>query len=165
MRRIVGHAVSAWIEHAGAAIVIGLILALLWRPPAPRPSTAADKEDRVGELASLLGEQVVTRDEIERILPAASRFPPNEEATRSLAGALSTCDMSQLSYSSRVLLARRLYAITAGDDLAREQLMLMLNQIQNAAIDARCSPIVIEAMVESARRVARTDPKPRKDWW
>jgi hypothetical protein len=78
------------------------------RPPAPRRSTAAEHEDRVEERAPLLGEPVARRAEIERILPAASRFPPNEEATRSLAGALSTYDMSQLSDSSRVLLAGRL---------------------------------------------------------
>jgi hypothetical protein len=41
--------------------------------------------------------------------------------------------------------------------------MLMRDQIQNAAIDARCSPIVLESMVASARPVARTDPKPRND--
>jgi len=73
--------------------------------------------------------------------------------------------MSGLADASRMQLARRLYAITVGDDLPRDRLAVMLNQIENDAIDARCSPIVIEAMVESARRVARTDPKPKKDWW
>jgi hypothetical protein len=157
--------VSGWIEHAGAAIVIGVSVALLWRPPALRSSSDAEKEERVGELAGLLGQQADSRAEIERILPAASRFPPNEQATRSLADALSMCNMSGLSESSRLLLARRLYAITAGDDLPRDRLLVMLNQIQNTAIDARCSPIVIDAMVGAAQRVARTDPKPRKDWW
>jgi hypothetical protein len=164
MRPVAGHALS-WIEHAGVAIVIAVIAALLWRPPVLRSSSDGVKEYRVGELAALLGEQVARRAEIERILPVASRFPPNEDATRSLADALSKCDMSRLSESSRQLLARRLYAITAGDDLQGDQLAVMLNQIQDAGIEARCSPIAIEAIVDSARRVARTEPKPRKDWW
>jgi len=73
--------------------------------------------------------------------------------------------MSGLSDSSRTQLARRLYAITAGDDLQGDRLAVMLDQIQNAGIEARCSPIVIESIVNSARRVARTDPNPRRDWW
>ena len=119
----------------------------------------------MGELAALLGDRAAREPEIERLLPLVSRFPPNEDATRSLADALSKCDMSGLSDSSRAQLARRLYAITAGDDLQGDQLGLMLNQIQDAGIEARCSPIAIQSIVDSARRVARTDPKPRKDWW
>jgi hypothetical protein len=73
--------------------------------------------------------------------------------------------MSGLSESRRVEIARRIYAITTGDDLPRTRLAVMLDEIQDAAIRARCSPIVITEIVDSARRVARTDPKPRKDWW
>jgi len=164
MRRVAGHAVSEWIEHAVAALMIALIVALMGRPAAVRTTIDVEKEGRVEELAALLGDRA-TRAEIERILLVASRFPPNDAATRSLADALSKCDMSGLADASRMQLARRLYAITVGDDLPRDRLAVMLNQIENDAIDARCSPIVIEAMVESARRVARTDPKPKKDWW
>jgi hypothetical protein len=157
--------VWAWVEHAGAALGIAVFAALLWRPAVLRPSIDSDKDGRVGELAALLGEAVARGAEIERILPVVSRFPPNEDATRSLAGALTRCDMSGLSDASRAQLARRLYAITAGDDLLGDQLAVMLNQIEDAAITARCSPIAIQGIVDSARRIARTDPKPRKDWW
>jgi len=157
--------VFAWIEHAGAALVIALFAALLWRPAALRSSIDSDKDRRVGELAALLGGGDGRAADIERLLPVVSRFPPNEDATRSLADALSKCDMSGLSDTSRAQLARRLYAITAGDDLQGDQLALILNQIQDTGIEARCSPIAIQSMVDSARRVARTDPKPRKDWW
>jgi len=157
--------VFAWIEHAGAALVIALFAALLWRPVALRSSIGSDKDGRVSELAALLGERVARGAEIERILPVVSRFPPNEDVTRSLADALSRCDMSGLSDASRTQLARRLYAITAGDDLQGDPLAVMLNQIEDAGIAARCSPIAIQAIVDSARRIARTDPKPRKDWW
>jgi hypothetical protein len=157
--------VFAWIEHAGAALVIAVFAVLLWRPAALRSSIDSDKEGRVGELAALLGDHAAREAEIERLLPLVSRFPPNEDATRSLADALSKCDMSGLSDSSRAQLARRLYAITAGDDLQGDRLAVMLNQIQDAGIEARCSPIAIQSIVDAARRVARTDPKPRKDWW
>jgi hypothetical protein len=165
MRRVAGHRAFTWIEHAGAALAIALFVALLWRPAALRASIDGDKEGRVSELAALLGVRDTREAEIERILPVVSRFPPNEDATRSLADALSKCDMSGLAESNRAQLARRLYAITAGDDLQGDQLAVMLDQIQDAGIEARCSPIAIQAIVDSARRVARTDPKPRKDWW
>jgi hypothetical protein len=154
-----------WFEHTLAAVVIAALLAVLWRPAAVGSTAGASTEERVGELAALLGERVTSRAEIERILPTASRFPPNDESTRSLADALGACDMSGLSESRRVEIARRIYAITTGDDLPRTRLAVMLDEIQDAAIRARCSPIVITEIVDSARRVARTDPKPRKDWW
>jgi hypothetical protein len=78
---------------------------------------------------------------------------------------LGACEMSSLPESKRMQLARRIYAITTGDDLSRDRLALILDEIQQTAIEARCSPIVIGALVDSARRVARTDPRPRSDWW
>jgi hypothetical protein len=156
---------SAWIAHAGAAVVIAALMVFLWRPAAVRSSTDIGREERIKELAARLGDPTPNPVEIERILPTASRFPPDEAATHSLANALSACGMSGLSESSRVTLARRLYAITTGGDLPRDRLAVILDQILDAAISARCSPIAIGAIVDSARRVARTDPKPRKDWW
>jgi hypothetical protein len=152
-----------WVEHVVAAMVMAALVVFLWRP-----ATAAsipEKEDRVGEMAALLGEHTPSPDAIERILPTVSRFPPSESATRSLADALSACDMSSLSESSRVQLARRIYATTMGGDMTRDRLAVILNEIQDEAIRARCSPIAITAIVDSARRVARTDPKPRRNWW
>jgi hypothetical protein len=164
MKPAAGHT-RGWFEHSGAALVIAAIVTLLWRPAAVESSLEAEKEGRVGELAALLGEGAARRAEIERILPAATRFPPTEGATRSLAEALGACEMSSLPESKRMQLARRIYAITTGDDLSRDRLALILDEIQQTAIEARCSPIVIGALVDSARRVARTDPRPRSDWW
>jgi hypothetical protein len=157
---------SSWLEHAGAAAIIALLVAVLWRPTALGSSpTNGDREDRVGELAALLGAPVANRAEVERILPTATRFPPNDDATRALAGALSACDMSGLSDARRAQLARHIYATTTGEDLPRDRLVVTLQEIQETAIEARCSPLVITAIVDSARRVARIDPKPRRDWW
>jgi len=147
-----------------AALVMTVLFAFLWRPPATAASIP-EKEDRVSELAMLLGERTPSQEAIERILPTVSRFPPNESATHSLADALSACEMSSLSESSRVQLARRIYATTMGGDMTRDRLAVIVNEIQETAIRARCSPIAITAIVDSARRVARTDPKPRRNWW
>jgi hypothetical protein len=73
--------------------------------------------------------------------------------------------MSTLSELKRLQLAGHICAITTGGDLPRDQLALMLRHVQQAAIDARCSPVVVTAIVESVGRVARSDPKPRRDWW
>ena len=160
-----GHAGSAWLEHAGPAVVIGALFAVLWQPGVVVSAVNEQREGRIGELAALLGEPVSRPAEIERILPAATPFPPNAEATRSLAEALAACGMSALSEPTRLQLARRVYAITTGGDLLRNQLELTLREIQQTAIDARCSPIVVTAIVDSARRVARCEPNPRRDWW
>ena len=113
----------------------------------------------------MLGEPVVRSAAIERVLPSATPFPPSTEATRTLADALAECGMSTLSEAKRVQFARFVYAITTGADLPRAQLDVWLGEIQQTVIDARCSPVVVSAIVNSARRIARTEPNPRRDWW
>ena len=163
MKGSAGHE-KTWVEQVAAAIVVAALFGLLWRPAASLASSG-DQAERVAELAALLGDRAPASAAIERILPAATRFPPSAEASHSLAAALAACGMSDVSEPRRVQLARVIYAITTGGDLSRDRLTQMLEEIQETAIDARCSPLVIAAIVDAAHRVARSDPKPRRDWW
>jgi hypothetical protein len=154
----------AWIEHAGPAIVVVVLAAQLMRPAVVTPTFTEQTDGRIAELAAVFGDSVAGSAEIERILTRVT-FPPSADAAHSLAEALAACEMSALSEPKRLQLAGHIYAITTGGDLPRDHVTLMLRQIQQAAIDARCSPVVVSAIVESVGRAARTDPKPRRDWW
>jgi hypothetical protein len=159
-----GHAVFACLDHAGPAIVVLVLAGQLLRPAVVTPTFTVQGNGPVAELAAVFGDSVARSAEIERILTTVT-FPPSADAAHSLAEALAACGMSALSEPRRLQLAGHIYATTTGGDLPRDRLALMLRQIQQAAIDARCSPVVVTAIVESVGRAARSDPKPRRDWW
>src|SRR5262245_7966806 len=126
MKGSAGHE-KTWVEQVAAAIVVAALFGLLWRP-ASSSALSGDHAERVAELAALLGDPVPESAAIERILPAATRFPPSAEASHSLADALAACGMSDVSEPRRVQLARVIYAITTGGDLSRDRLTQMLEE-------------------------------------
>jgi hypothetical protein len=158
------HAGFAWLEHVPPAVFVLTFAVMLWQPRSPAVAIYAPGEERVTDLAGLLGERAPRLDEIERLL-SIGRFPPAKTAGRQLGDALVACTMADVGEPQRTALARQLYAITAGGDVSAERLALTLIDIQQTAIRARCSPERVTALVDAARVAARTEPSPRRDWW
>jgi hypothetical protein len=82
-----------------------------------------------------------------------------------LADGLITCGMASLGDADRTELARHLYAITAGGDRIATTAAVTIEAMTHTVRQTKCDPGTISAIADAARRVARQDPKPRRDWW
>jgi len=159
------HLTSGWLTHVVAASSIVVLVSLLGVPSTDAPAVQRGQERGVAELASLLAAQQPKRDRIEENVRSWSRFPPGGGTDRRLAGALASCTMSSRPDAERVDLARRLYAITNGTDVSDDELAGTLAAFRRAAAAARCAPRATADLTNVLRRVARSDPRPRTDWW
>jgi hypothetical protein len=132
------------------------------RPESPIPP---GQERGAIELAALMGAPQPERDRIAATVKSWSRFPPEEEAGQMLWRALAACSMTNRPEAQRVDLALRLYAITNGTNVPDRDLAATLTAYRRAAAEARCSPQAAVDLENALTRIARTDPRPRADWW
>jgi hypothetical protein len=126
---------------------------------------ALGQERAATELAVLMAAPRPERDQIAATIRSWSRFPPEEDAGSMLSNALAACSMSSRPEAERVDLALRLYAITNGTNVPADDLSATLQAYRRAAAAAPCSPQVAADLEAALTRIARTDPRPRADWW
>ena len=126
---------------------------------------APGQERAATELAALMAAPRPERDQIAATIKSWSRFPPEEDAGPMLANALAACSMSSRSEAERVDLALRLYAITNGTNVPADDLSATVQAYRRAAADAHCTPQAATDLENALTRIARTDPRPRADWW
>jgi hypothetical protein len=157
------HLASDWLTHAAAAAA--MIVTLVAVPRLGVPMAGRSQERGIAELASLMSASSPSRDRIDENIRSWSRFPPKEELGRTLSMALASCPMPGVPDAQRLELARRLYAITNGTDVSETRLAGTLAAFEAAAGQAGCAPRVTLDLLEAVRETARTDPRPRADWW
>jgi hypothetical protein len=154
---------SGWVAHVAAAASVGVLLLLA--VPRAVPAVARSQARGVAELADLLAASQPERARIEENVRSWSRFPPEEGAGRMLADALAACSFAGRPDTQRVELARRVYAITNGSDVSDAELADTRSAFRQAAAEARCPPQAAVDLENALTRTARTDPRPRADWW
>lgn len=150
--------------HVVPMIVIAAIAVVLWRPATWTMSNDNERA-KIADLAALLGSRPAGAQAIDDRVRSFGPFPPEEQASRSLAEALVTCDTAKLDDSQRAQLAQHIYGVTVTADDRVEAIPAALLGIQQSAAAAGCSPPTVDALINAARAVARTDPNPRRDWW
>ena len=158
------HVTSGWLAHAVAASCVAVLLALLAAPGAV-PAVPPAQSRGVAELAALLAAPHPEWLRLEENVRSWSRFPPGESAGRRLAEALAACSFASRPEVQRIDLARRVYAITNGSGVSGPELAATLSAFRQAAAAARCSPQTTIDLERALSREARTDPRPRADWW
>jgi hypothetical protein len=158
------HLTSGWLVHAVAASCVAVLLAFLAAPGAV-PAVPPAQARGVAELAALLAAPNPDRLRIEENVRSWSRFPPEESTGRRLAETLAACSLASRPEAQRLDLARRVYAITNGSGLSDAELAATLSAFRQAAAAARCSPQTTVDLEHALSREARTDPRPRADWW
>jgi len=151
-------------EWLVSVFVVAAVFITLWRPASAVATPTSKQDRRISALTLVLGEPHASAAAIDEHLRRASRFQPDPQASRALAEALAVCDTAMLDDSARIELARRLYAITTGDDLESAQ-RSALHDIQQTLVATHCSPEATDAVMNAAWKVARTDPNRRRDWW
>ena len=152
-----------WSEIALSIGVVAILIIALWRPDQAAPAT--HRPDRlINELANLLGAPSRSAAEIDKRLGAFSRFPPDPRASRALAEALVMCTTTMLGGLERRQLAQQLYVITEQSTDADHATTVRVIDLQRM-LGGVCSATAIGSLGDAARRVARTDPSPRRDWW
>ena len=153
---------NVWLNVIPIVVVLSLSIGI-WRPVS-NPTLTAEQEQKIADLAQLLGSPSSSADAVEERVKSFDAFPPESKAGRELAEALIRCRMVTLDDAQRRALARRLYAITAQNDVSPETTDA-LAFIQQTASTSRCDPASVDRLMNAAREVARTDPHPRRDWW
>jgi len=154
---------NVWLNVIPIVVVLSLSIGI-WRPVS-NPTLTAEQEQKIADLARLLGSPSSSADAVEERVKSFDAFPPESKAARALADALINCRMANLDDAQRRALARRLYAITAQNDVSPETTPDALAFIGQAASASPCDPAAVDRLMSAAREVARTDPHPRRDWW
>jgi len=158
------HLTSGWLPHLVAGSCVA-VLVVLFAAPQSVPPVMASQARGVAELAALLAAAQPEAARIDENLRSWPRFPPAEDTGRLLSGALAACSLASRSETQRLDLARRVYAITNGSAVSDADLAATLDSFRGAAAAARCAPARAVDIEQSLRRAARTDPRPRADWW
>jgi len=142
--------------------VVLVLLIAFWRPT----STFKERDDRnVRSLAALLRDPGLRASRLEERLRELGSFPPDASAAHMLADGLITCGIASLGDADRTELARHLYAITAGGDRIATTSSGTIAAMRHTVGQTNCDPGTVDAIANAARRVARQDPNPRRDWW
>lgn len=155
---------SGWLPNLAAAAAVATMVVVL-DAQQPQPPLPPGQERAAQELAALLGAPHPERDLIAATVKSWSRFPPGEDTGQLLWPALAGCSMSSRSDAQRVDLALRLYAITNGTNVSDRDLAATQQAYRRAAIQAGCPPQAVVRLQTALARTARTDPRPRADWW
>ena len=145
-------------------VAIAALAIALWQPAA-ETAPSREQELMMDDLAAVLGSRASSADDVDNRLRVFGRFPPDQAASRALANALIACGTTTLDERQRKELARQLFRVTVIGDSRAESVPAALRGIQQAVAATGCSPATIDAIVQAARAVARTDPNPRRDWW
>lgn len=156
------HLTSGWLPHVVAAVSVAIVLTALATPRAVstlRPGQARGAAELAAEMAAPDPMRIAEN------IRSWTLFPPDEQAGRMLSAALAACPLKGRSDAQRVELAERLYAITNGSALSGAALDRTLDAFRRAAAASRCDPLAIDTLISALRQVARTDPRPRADWW
>jgi hypothetical protein len=155
----------AWWEHALAAGVVVALFIALWKPTTGPLEDPAERARKLDALVSLLADPATSAVGIEQQLAALGPYPPDTSAARALADALIACKPSALSASARQQLVEQLYAITVQTNDDPRVVTRALVEMPESLNSAACSPPSMDAVMSAARRVATTEPNPRRDWW
>ena len=155
---------SGWLPNLAAAVAVATMVVLL-DAPYPQPPLPPGQERAVTELAALLAAPRPERDRIAATVSSWSRFPPEKNTGQLLWPALAACSMSSRSQAQRVDLALRLYAITNGTNVSDRDLAGTEQAYGRAVVEAGCPPQAAARLQAALARTARTDPRPRADWW
>jgi hypothetical protein len=166
MTRPTRHDAAPFWLHAIPIVLVATLVIGWWRPVYVSAVPTQGQQEKIDDLARLLGSASSSADAIEERLRSFGPFPPEAMAGRVLADALIAC-RTGMAELQRLPLARELYAITVQSqvDVMPDAIPRALGFIQDAALASRCDPRALERLVRAARDITRVDPNPRRDWW
>jgi hypothetical protein len=155
----------AWWEHALSAGVVAVLFIALWKPTTGALEDPAERARKLESLTTLLADPAVSAASLERQLAALGPYPPEAQAARALADALVACKPSALTPPARQRLVEQLYVITVPINDDPRVVTRALVEMPHSLNSSGCPPSSMDAVLSAARRVATTEPNPRRDWW